>query len=82
MILNNSDILFGSDYKRENKISQAADDNSILVRWIERVVIMHSYADVIEMKRMSVNFSFVESFACIQMRMRNFVYASSYTYFL
>ena len=75
MILNNSDILFGSERKRENKISQAADNNSILVRWNERVVIMHSYADVIEMKRMSVNYSFSESFACIQMRMRNFVYA-------
>ena len=50
---------------------------------------MHSYADVIEMKRgnvrnyafvrrviemkrTSVNYSFTESFACIQMRMRNF----------
>ena len=32
--------LFGSDCKRENWISQAADDNSILVRWNERVVIM------------------------------------------
>ena len=90
-ILNSSDILFGSDYKRE-KISQAADDNSILLRCNERVVIMHSYADVIaikrenvrnfpfvrrviEMKRMSVNYSLAESFACIQMRMRNFVYA-------
>ena len=88
MILKYWDILFGSDYKRENQISQAADDNSILVRWNERVVIMHSYADVIEMKRanvrnytfvrrviemkrMSVNYSFAESFACIQMRMRN-----------
>ena len=87
-----SDILFGSDCKRENQISQAADDISILVRWNERVVVMHSYADVIEMKRgnvrncafvrrviemkrMSVNYSFAESFACIQMRMRNFVYA-------
>ena len=29
---------------------------------------MHSYADVIQMKRMSVNYLFVESFACIQMR--------------
>ena len=29
---------------------------------------------VIEMKRISVNYSFPESFACIQMRMRNFVY--------
>ena len=74
------------------RISQAADDNSILVRWNERVVIMHSYADVIEMKRanvrnyvfvrrviemkrMSVNYSFAENFGCIQMRMRNFVYA-------
>ena len=30
---------------------------------------------VIEMKRTSVNYSFTESVACIQMRMRNFVYA-------
>ena len=30
---------------------------------------------VFEMKRMSVNYSFAASFACIQMRMRNFVYA-------
>ena len=53
---------------------------------------MHSYADVIEMKRanarnyavvrrviemkrMSVNYLFAVSFAGIQMRMRNFVYA-------
>ena len=28
---------------------------------------------VIEMKRTSVNYSSAESFACIQMRMRNFV---------
>ena len=56
----NSDILFGSDYKRENLISQAADDNSILVRCNERVVIMHSYADAIEMKRANVrNYAFV-----------------------
>ena len=63
----------------------AADYNSTLVRWNERVIIMHSYADVIEMKRAnvriyafvrrvieikrsSVNYSFAESFACIQMR--------------
>ena len=78
--------------KRENWISQAADNNSFLVRWNERVVIMDSYAEfvemkqanvrnyafvrrVIDMKRMSVNYSFVENFACIQKRMRNFVYA-------
>ena len=84
MILNNSDILFGSDCKLPAAIH--------LVRWNERVVIMHSYADVIEMKRanvrnyafvlrvmemkrMSVKYSFAESFACIQMRMRNFVFA-------
>ena len=59
------------------------DNNSFLVRRNERVVIMHSYADVIgmkranvrnyafvcrviEMKRTSVNYSFVESFACIR----------------
>ena len=75
MIPNNSDILFGSEYKREIQISQAANNNSIPVRWNERVIIMHSYANVIEMKQMSVNYLFVESFACIQMRMRNFVYA-------
>ena len=35
---------------------------------------MLSYAfRVIEMKRMSVNYSLAESFAGIQMRMRNFV---------
>ena len=34
----------------------------------ERMVIMDSYADVIGMKRMSVNYSFSGSFACIQMR--------------
>ena len=92
MELKNSDILFGSEYRREMKISQAADNSSFLVRWNERVVIMHSYvefiemkrADVrnyafvrrdIEMKRMSVNYSFAESFACIEVRMRSFVYA-------
>ena len=59
-ILNNSDILFGSDFKRENWIPQAADDNSILVRWNERVVIIHSYPDVIEIKRANVrNCAFV-----------------------
>ena len=47
VIPNNSDIYFGSEYKRENKISQAADDNSFLVRWNERVVIMHSYAELL-----------------------------------
>ena len=73
VILNNSDILF--EYKPEFYIFQAVDNNSFLVRWNERVVIMHSYAKFIEMKRMSVNYLFVESFACIQMRMRNFVYA-------
>ena len=36
------------------KISQAVDNNSFLVRWNERVVIMHSYAEVIEMKRANV----------------------------
>ena len=57
-----------------------------------RVVIMHSYADVIELKRANVrnyafvhrviemkrkraNDSFAERYACIEMRMRNFVYA-------
>ena len=73
VILKNSDILFGSEYKREIKILQAADNNSFLVRWNERVVIMHSYAEFIEMKRTSVNYSFAESFVCIQMRMRIFV---------
>ena len=92
LILENSDILFDSVYKCEYQISQAAGDNSTLVRWNERVVIMHSYAVVIEMKRanvrdyafvrrvieikrMNVNYSFAESFACIQIRTRNFVYA-------
>ena len=60
MILNKSDILFGSDCKRGKHFSQAADNNSILVRWNERVVIIHSYADVIEMKRANVrNCAFV-----------------------
>ena len=35
---------------------------------------MHSYAKFIGMKRMSIT-SFTESFACIQMQIRNFVYA-------
>ena len=74
-ILYNSDLLFGSDCKRESYISQAADDISLLVRWNERVVTMHSYTDVIEMERMSGNYSFSENFVCIQLRMRNFVYA-------
>ena len=47
VILKNSDILFGSEYKREIYISQAADNNSFLVRWNERVVIMHSYAELL-----------------------------------
>ena len=65
MILNNSDILFGSDCKRGNEISQAADDISSLVRWNERVVIIHSYADVIEMKRANVrNCAFVAPSYC------------------
>ena len=38
--------MFGSDYTREN---------SILVRWNERMLIMHSYADVIQMKRANVH---------------------------
>ena len=39
---------------------KAADNNSILVRWNKRVVIIHSYADVIEMKRANVrNCAFV-----------------------
>ena len=39
---------------------RASEDNSILVRWNERVVIIHSYADVIEMKRANVrNCAFV-----------------------
>ena len=44
-LLKNSDIFFGSDYKRGIQISQAADDNSILVRWSEPVVFMLSYAE-------------------------------------
>ena len=43
-----------------NVSERAAEDNSILVRWNERVVIIHSYADVIEMKRANVpNCAFV-----------------------
>ena len=38
-------------------------------------VIMLSYAEFVEMKRMGVSYSFAKSFACIQMRMRNCVYA-------
>ena len=85
--LENSSILLGSEYKRENYISQAAGNNSFLLRWNERVVVMLSYAEFIEMKpanvrnyafvrrvteikRTSVNFSFAESFACIQQRIR------------
>ena len=47
VLLKNSEILFGSKYKREIYISQAADNNSFLVRWNERVVIMQSYAEFI-----------------------------------
>ena len=32
-------------------ISQAADSNSLLVRWNERVMIMQSSLEIIEMKR-------------------------------
>ena len=46
-----SDILFGSEYKREIQFSQDADGTLFLVRWNEFVVIMHSYAEFIEMKR-------------------------------
>ena len=38
-------MLFGSEHKREIQISQAADNNSFLVRWNERVVMMPSYAE-------------------------------------
>ena len=39
---------------------QAADNTLFLVRWNEREVIVHSYADVIEMKRANVrNYAFV-----------------------
>ena len=31
-------------------MSQAANDNSILVRWNEWVLIMHSYAEFIEIE--------------------------------
>ena len=73
-------MLFGNEYKREIQIFQAADNNSFLVRWSERVVIMQSYSEfiemklannrnlvrrVIEMKRASVNYSFAVSFAFI-----------------
>ena len=51
VILKISDVLFGSEYKREIYISQAADNNSFLVRWSERVVIMHSCANFSEIKR-------------------------------
>ena len=55
-----TNILFGSEYKREISISQAADNNSFLVRWNERVVIRHSYAEFIEMKRPNVgNYAFI-----------------------
>ena len=48
--------MFGSECKR----GKAADNNSILVRWNQRTVIMHSYADVIEMKRANVrSYAFV-----------------------
>ena len=36
-LVKNSDVLFGSEYKREIYISQAAD-NSFLVRWNEQVI--------------------------------------------
>ena len=60
VILNKSDILFGCDYNRENQSFQAVDDNSPLEQRDERVVIMRSYADVIEVKRTIVhNYAFV-----------------------
>ena len=60
VIPKNSDIFFGSEYNCEIQISQAADNNSFLVRWNERVVIMHSYAEIIEVKRATVrNYAFV-----------------------
>ena len=46
-LLKKSDILFGSEFKHEIWISQAAEDNSILVPWGEPVVIMHSYAKLL-----------------------------------
>ena len=49
----NLDFLFGSEYKRDIQISQAADNNPFFVRWNERVVIMLSYAEFTEMKRTS-----------------------------
>ena len=60
VLLKNSDIWFRSDYKLANSVFQAADDNSISVRWNLRVVIMHLCYDVIEMKRANVcNFALV-----------------------
>ena len=44
-------VFFSTVGRAEIFKSQAADDNSFLVRWNERVVIMHSYVEFIEMKR-------------------------------
>ena len=60
---------------RDLNFSSCRRQFSILVRLNERVVIMLTYAEFIEMKRMSVIYSFGGSFACIQLRMRTFVYA-------
>ena len=54
VILKNSDILFGIGYKSEIQICQPADNYSFLVQWNERVVIMHSYVEFIEMKLANV----------------------------
>ena len=79
MILKNPVIFFGSDYKRENQVSQTADDISILVRWNERVVIMHSYADVIEMKRANVGkYTFVRRVIQMKRMSGNHSFAESF----
>ena len=55
---------------------RAVENNSFFVIEMKRAN-ARNYAferRVIEMKRTSVDYSFAESFACIQMRIGNFVY--------
>ena len=78
MILKSSDILFGIGNKREIYISQAAGNNSFLKRWTERVLIMHSYAEFIEMKRANVrNYALVRRVIEMKRTSVNYSFAES-----
>ena len=78
-LLKNVDNLFGSEYKREIYISQAADIILFLARWNERVVIMHSFAEFIEMKRVNVrNYAFVRRVIEIKRTSVNYSLAESF----